>query len=210
MYKVGFIFAILSTLFGNSFFQNEEMVASSNVKYNILFVGNSLTYTNDLPKLVKEEAKQKGIKVSVEMLAYPNYAIEDHWNEGKVQKRIASKNYDFVIIQQGPSSQSEGRNMLLASGKKYRDLCQLHGAQLCYFMVWPSINNYQTFDKVIQNYKDAATMNDAIILPVGEVWKSYIDSTNNLDYFSTDAFHPSLKGSKVAAQVIVKYLFHNK
>ena len=207
MYRLGLIFSILATFFCTSFHIDKEVFSSFNEKYSILFVGNSLTYTNDLPKLVKEEAKKKGIKVSVEMLAYPNYAIEDHWNEGKVQKLIRSKKYDYVIVQQGPSSQSEGRNILFSSGKKYSDLCKLKNIKLCYFMVWPAKSNYHTFDKVIQNYTDAATQNQAMLLPVGNVWKSYIDSTNNWDYYSEDAFHPSLKGSKVAATVIINELF---
>ncbi|MCO6163768.1 SGNH/GDSL hydrolase family protein [Flavobacterium sp. NRK F7] len=208
MNNLGFFFILFCTVFLNHSNQKTDALLNSTPKYSLLFIGNSLTYTNDLPKLVKEEAKEKGIKVAVEMLAYPNYAIEDHWNEGKVQKLIASKKYDYVIIQQGPSSQSEGKNMLLASGKKYSDICKLNNTQLCYFMVWPAKSNYHTFDKVIQNYTEAAIRNEAILLPVGSAWKSYIESTNTWDYYSEDAFHPSLKGSKVAAMVIINTLFH--
>lgn len=207
MYKLNTLFTLLLVLYFNPFNQSRFNTAEIKPEYAILFIGNSLTYTNNLPKLVKNEAKQKGIKVNVEMLAFPNYAIEDHWNEGTVQKRIATKKYDFVIIQQGPSSQNEGRKMLIEYGKKYSALCELNNAKLCYFMVWPSIHNYQTFEKVIQNHKDAATMNNAILLPVGEVWKEYIDKTNSFEYYSADAFHPSLEGSKVASKVIVEHLF---
>lgn len=84
---------------------------------NILFIGNSLTYTNNLPKLVKKHADLNGIKINAKMIAFPNYAIEDHWNEGKVQKLISSKKFNYVIIQQGPSSQNDGRKMLIEYGK---------------------------------------------------------------------------------------------
>ena len=36
-------------------------------------------------------------------------AIMDHWNDGEVQKEIIRNQYDFVIVQQGPSSQQNGR-----------------------------------------------------------------------------------------------------
>src|SRR5687767_1414311 len=75
----------------------------------ILFVGNSLTYTNDLPSMVVELAQKKGLTVKTEMLAFPNYALEDHWNDGRMEDLIDEKKYDFVVIQQGPSSQEEGR-----------------------------------------------------------------------------------------------------
>ncbi len=179
----------------------------SKKQVRILFVGNSLTYTNDLPRLVQKAAKQKDISVKTKMIAFPNYAIEDHWNDGVVQKEISRNKYDFVILQQGPSSQPPGRKMLMEYGEKFSDLCKKHDAQLCYFMVWPSLNYYHSFDGVIKNYRDAATMHDAVLCPVGEVWKAHFDSTEEFDYYSFDGFHPSLKGSQVAAEVIVEYLF---
>ncbi len=178
----------------------------SNSDFSILFIGNSLTYTNNLSELVKSSAKLKGIIIATEMIAFPNYAIIDHWNDGVVQEQIASKKYDFVIIQQGPSSQSWGREILIEYGKKFSELCKENDTKLSYFMVWPSLTNYHTFDGVIKNYRDAASINNAILCPVGEVWKEYFDTTNNFDYYSPDGFHPSLKGSQVAADVIVKRL----
>lgn len=181
--------------------------AHKNEEARILFIGNSLTYTNNLPKLVIAKAKQKGITVKTKLIAFPNYAILDHWNDGNVQKEIATKNYDYVILQQGPSSQAFGKSILLDYGKKYSTLCKENNTKLCYFMVWPSRTYYHTFSAVIKNHRDAAMQNNAILLPVGEVWKSHFDTTENFDYYSEDGFHPSLKGSEISAKVIVQYLF---
>ncbi len=73
-------------------------------------------------------------------------------------------------------------------------------------MVWPSLKNYHTFDGVIKNHEDAASTNNSILLPVGRIWKNYIDSTNNNEYYGPDGFHPSLEGSQVAAEVILDNL----
>ena len=178
-----------------------------NSDFNILFIGNSLTYTNDLPKLVKEKAQLKGITIGTKMIALPNFAIVDHWAVGEVQQYIESKTFDFVIIQQGPSSQQEGRDILIEYGKRYSDLCNSNNAKLCYFMVWPSLTYYHTFAGVIQNHQDAASINEAILCPVGEVWKAHFDTTNTFDYYGPDGFHPSIIGSQVAADVIVDTLF---
>lgn len=176
-------------------------------EYDLLFVGNSLTYSNNLPRLVTQKAKRKGIMITTTMLAKPNYAIVDHWTDKEVQRLIKTKKYDFVIVQQGPSSQTDGREMLLNSGKEYSNLCIANGAKLAYFMVWPSRIYYHTFDGVIKNYTDAAIKNKAILCPVGKVWKQHFDKTNDFSYYSPDQFHPSLSGSKVAAKVIVESLF---
>jgi hypothetical protein len=181
----------------------------SNKKITILFVGNSLTASNNLPQLVENAAKNKGLHIQSKMIAYPNYAIMDHWNDGKVQKEIKRNQYDFVIVQQGPSSQQNGREILIEYGRKYADLCNKNGAKLSYFMVWPSRIYYHTYKGVIKNYTDAARINDAILCPVGEVWKKHFDATQNFDYYSSDGFHPSIKGSQNAADIIVEYLFKN-
>ncbi|MBT8290914.1 MAG: SGNH/GDSL hydrolase family protein [Muriicola sp.] len=199
------VLLLLLLLLLNLTAHSQDTTGAKGVK--ILFVGNSLTYTNDLPDLVKKEAQSKGIEVDYEMIAFPNYAIIDHWRDGKVQKLIAGKSFDFVILQQGPSSQKEGRRMLIEGGKKYSELCDVSNTRLCYFMVWPSLNYYRTFDDVIKNHRDAATINGALLLPVGVVWKEYIERTEKLDYYRQDGFHPSELGSTVAAKVIVDSLF---
>lgn len=195
---------LLSSLVVNS--QEKPAEVASDDQLSILFIGNSLTYANDLPALVRKEAKTRGIKINTEMVAFANYAIEDHWNDGNVQKLITSKKYQYVILQQGPSSQTPGRNMLIESGKEFSALREANETKLCFFMVWPALKYYQTFDGVIQNYSDAASINNALLLPVGLYWKRYFDRTKDFSYYSPDRFHPSVKGSKVAAEIIVDHL----
>ena len=156
--------------------------------------------------MVKKEAKQYELVINTHMLAKPNYAIIDHWVEGELQRLVKTAKFDFVIIQQGPSSQPEGHQMLINDGRKVAELCKLHGSKLAFFMVWPARNYYQTFDGVIANYTEAAMLNNAILCPVGKVWKDHFDATGDFSYYGSDMFHPSIDGSKVAAKVILESL----
>ncbi|HEV7780694.1 MAG TPA: hypothetical protein VGO58_05485 [Chitinophagaceae bacterium] len=174
---------------------------------SILFVGNSLTYTNDLPVIVTTLARSKGIEVTTTTLAKPAYALEDHWNDGQMQQLIKDNKYDFVIVQQGPSSQADGRAMLLDYGQRIKDICNPQGTKLVFFMVWPAQVNLHTFDGVIRNYTDAAVATGSLLCAVGTEWKRYFSETNDYSYYGPDAFHPSLKGSEVAAGIIVSTLF---
>lgn len=169
---------------------------------SILFVGNSLTYENNLPKLVIDLGKKHDVKISTKMLAYPNYALEDHWNDGKLQELIRSRKFDFVVVQQGPSSKALGKRMLLDYGKKIKALCDENEMQLAFYMVWPSMFSYHTYEKVIQHYEEAAKQTRALLCPVGKVWKEHFDQHNDFSYYGQDGFHPSLKGSSIAARVI--------
>ena len=174
---------------------------------SILFIGNSLTYYNDLPSLVARIARDNGIEIKTEMIAYANYALEDHWNDGRIQQLIATKKYDFVIVQQGPSSQPDGRSMLLNDAAKIKALCTKHNTKLAFFMVWPAFANFSNFDGVIKNYTDAAATTHSLLCPVGKVWKEHFLATGDYSYYGTDMFHPSQKGSESAALIIFQTLF---
>jgi hypothetical protein len=192
---------------GNETYGEGNQGYKANSDTAVLFVGNSLTYSNSLPQLFQKFAQQKGKHVAVEILALPNYALVDHLADGNVQKLIASGKYNYVVVQQGPSSQQEGRALLLEAASVFEKLCKDNGARLAFFMVWPAYANYSTFPGVIQNYTDAATLTGAILCPVGTAWKSYIDSSKDLSYYSDDYFHPSVKGSEKAAQVIFESIY---
>ena len=61
----------------------------------ILFVGNSLTYINDIPALVSELGKPDSILVEYKTIAKPDYGLDDHLAEGTVQNEISNGRYDL-------------------------------------------------------------------------------------------------------------------
>jgi hypothetical protein len=171
---------------------------------HVLFIGNSLTYTNDLPKKVQKLAKADKIKLSVNSIAKPDYALIDHWQDGDIQKLISSNKYSIVIVQQGPSSQEEGRKYLLDYGTMINEICAAHNCKLAYYMVWPALPNYNTFDGVIKSYTLAAEATDALLFPVGLLWKAELEKNKNAQLYGSDLFHPSEKGTMLAAEIIWK------
>lgn len=183
-----------------------EIVYSDTAK-KVLFIGNSLTYYYYLPKLVEKVGRDKGVEIKSEMVAKANYGLEDHWNDGDIQELIKTKKYDFVVVQQGPSSQADGRASLLEYGARIKNICTPQNTKLAFFMVWPAYAYYHTFDGVIKNYTDAAIATNSLLCPVGREWNDYFLSTGDYSYYGPDLFHPSLKGSENAALIIFKTLF---
>lgn len=199
-------FSLLATCY--SYCQKETPSSSSEIECKVLFIGNSLTYSNNLPLLVEEFANSKGIQLKTKMVAYPNYSLEDHWSRRTIQNSIINTHYDYIIIQQGPSSQNDGRKMLTEYGKKIQGLYKgKSDTKLCYLMVWPPLSRNNSFDGVIDNYTRAAKVNQAVLIPVGKNWRSYTAKTNDYKYYSSDGFHPSIEGSRYMAEMIVEVLF---
>jgi len=72
--------------------------------HSILFVGNSLTYTNDLPSMVEQIARAAGDSVRVGMVAGANLAVIDHTGgDTDALAKIHEGHWAFVVLQQGPT-----------------------------------------------------------------------------------------------------------
>ncbi|OEK00874.1 hypothetical protein BFP97_04830 [Roseivirga sp. 4D4] len=173
----------------------------------ILYVGNSLTYSNDLPEIVERLGKSLNKKIETQCICFPNYGLEDHWNDGLIQASVSKGEFDYVIFQQGPSSQAYGRTSLIDFGGRISKLSIKHEAKPAYFMVWPSVQYYQTFDGVIKNHTDAAQLNKALLIKGGEIWRSFRESYDTIELYQRDQFHPSMTGSFLMALTHIKYLF---
>jgi len=173
----------------------------------ILYVGNSLTYSNNLPEIVERLGKSFNKNIDTQCICFPNYGLEDHWNDGLIQASISKGEFDFVVFQQGPSSQAYGRTSLLDFGGRISKLAIEKGATPVYFMVWPSLQYYQTFNGVIKNHTDAAEFNKAHLIKGGEIWRFFRESYDTVELYQRDQFHPSITGSFLMALTHIKYLF---
>lgn len=171
-------------------------------KISVLFIGNSLTYANNLPELLEKIGDCEGVKVQHHTIALPNYALVDHWNDGLAQKEIKTGRYDFVVVQQGPSSQAEGRMLLLDYGLKFSSLCDQHHAKLVSYMVWPAKPRSFDFQGVHESYKLMADSAKAIFCPAGKAWLTVWKDNPDFTLYSGDNFHPHYNGSLLAALVM--------
>jgi hypothetical protein len=181
---------------------NDDPAAGGEKSFKILYVGNSLTYTNDLPALVAEIAAQDGQKIAHKSMALPDYAFEDHLNDGKVQPEIKKGGYDFVIGQQGPSALPSSQAILLRDAALLSDLCKQAKSRFGLYTVWPSSARAFDLDNVIASYANAAAQTNALLCPAGLAWKKAWEVDAALPLYSADGFHPSLTGSVLAALTI--------
>jgi hypothetical protein len=69
--------------------------------YRVLFIGNSLTATNDLPGTVAELAASVNDTILTEAVSRPNFAVIDHVNGGSDAVDVVRQGaWDFVVLQQ--------------------------------------------------------------------------------------------------------------
>ncbi len=165
----------------------------------ILYIGNSLTYVNDLPALVRELGALDGNNIISNSFLFPDYSLEDHWKEGKAEDEIDKGIYDFVILQQGPSALPASQGLLLDYAGRFADACKKNNAKPALYMVWPSKTRSFDLDNVITSYTTAAQKTSSVLCPAGLAWKYAWQNNAELALYSADEFHPSLTGSLLAA-----------
>jgi hypothetical protein len=173
---------------------------------NILFIGNSLTFTNDLPNMLGAliDSADQG-PVDVRWKTEPNLGLQDHWVRGEVLPMIEGGGWDFVIMQQGPSA-TEGRPSLLEYSKRFGDAIRASGAEPALYMVWPADDRAFDWDGVRESYAMAADSAMGLFLPAGEGWRVAWEADSTLPFYSTDGFHPTVLGTYMAALVIFERL----
>lgn len=172
----------------------------------ILFVGNSLTYTNDLPGMLAAllaEGSDEAFVVDSE--ASPNFGLIDHWSLGDARERIRTGGWAVVVLQQGPSA-TEGRPYLLDYAALFADEIRAAGAEPALYMVWPSRSRFQDFDGVFDSYRTAAENVDGLFFPAGEAWRVAWEADPELALYGPDGFHPSVYGTFLAALVMYEQL----
>ncbi|MGE0442014.1 MAG: SGNH/GDSL hydrolase family protein [Gemmatimonadales bacterium] len=176
--------------------------------FRILFIGNSLTYVNDVPGLVKALADSAGVeRTFVASVAYPDYGLIDHWNLGPARSGIAHGNWRFVVMQQGPSALDESRVQLLDYAGRFAGDIAAVGATPAMYGVWPSQARSFDFARSIESYRLAAEAIDGRSLPAGAAWLEAWNLAPSLSLYGGDGFHPSAAGSYLAALTIFGGLY---
>ena len=121
----------------------------ANEPLRVLFVGNSLTHTNDLPAVVAMLARKGGTAIEYETIAPGGFSLEDHWNAGDVPAAIATDKWDAVVMQQGPSALPESQVNLREWAARLADLAREHGTRPALFTVWPERYRVNALSDVI-------------------------------------------------------------
>ncbi len=169
----------------------------------VLFVGNSLTYVNDLPLIVQALADSAGTPaLAVASVAFPDFSLQDHWLEGSARKRIRERSWDVVVLQQGPSALPESRELLLESVRLFAPEIRSSGATPALYSVWPQRDRAFDFQRSIESYTIAADDVNGMLLPVGSAWLAAWRRDPNLALYSSDGLHPTPAGSYLAGLVM--------
>lgn len=175
--------------------------------HRVLFIGNSLTYTNDLPGTVAGIALAAGDTFQVQTVAAPNMALIDHVSrQTDAVDAIKSWKWDYVVLQQGPTPLPLYRDTLILATKWLQPYIHDAGARSAQLMVWPSATKRASFDEVRRSNQLAAKAVGGVFLPAGEAWRAAWSAGPGIALYGRDGFHPSELGTYLTALVVYEGL----
>jgi hypothetical protein len=177
--------------------------ATSTPRLRVLFVGNSLTAANDLPRRVQAIARSVG-EIDVEVGSYTpgGYALEDHWADGSARAMVETGTWDVVVFQQGPSSLASSGANLREWAATWARFVRVHGGRPALLTVWPERERSYALGNVIDNYRAAAVAAKAGLFPAGLAWSRCLARAPRIRLYGPDGFHPAPMGTYLAALVV--------
>ncbi len=217
---------ILCTLFVVFLFSCASF--AQNKKLKVLFLGNSYTYVNNLPQLIKDIALANGDTLVFDSNSPGGHTFNNHFNNATSLSKINAQVWDCVILQaqsQEPSfspgqvaAQTLPYAIKLDSVIKHNNAC----TETVFYETWgrkngdasncgayPPICTYIGMQNRLRaSYKLFADTTHAVMAPAGEAWRKSIAQNPTLELYSSDQSHPSLEGSYLTACVLYETLFH--
>ena len=186
---------------------------------NVLWVGNSLTYFNNLPGLVTETVNQSPDTVRLRSVQSTPGGADwsfhlgnpvDENKKGTPNPTLPYLNekgrFDWIVIQNQSMAALDDKYRFQEFGDELIAKIRSVGAEplvYCTMSRRAGEKLYQSGDreKIITAYEKLARRHNAVIAPVGEAWKIAQEKRPELDLFVKDGLHPNPVGNYLTACV---------
>jgi hypothetical protein len=196
-------------------------------KKEVLFIGNSYTYVNDLPNLVKEIALSFGDTLIHDSSTPGGANFNGHSSSAQTLAKINQQQWDYVVLQAQSQELSFSPFQVASDSYPYAEILvdSIFANSSCteplFFMTWgrkygdqsncqfyPPVCTYLGMQQRLrESYLDMTFTHNTSCSPVGMAWKKSIEIDSTLNLYSSDNSHPSIYGSYLAACTFYASIF---
>ena len=184
---------------------------------NALFVGNSFTYYNDMPKIAESIAKDLGYDLTCDSVTVGSHTLEQYADVtdeyGKIldDKLNSSTVYNFVILQE-QSTRSYTRFDSFEKGVSTL-VNKIHStqenAEISLYETWGFEEEAnQMEDEICAKYEEVGKKYNLPIHYVGEAFSQVYENHKEINLYADDNKHPSYEGSYLSALVHIGTMFN--
>ena len=203
------------------------LLSFGQLKKEVLFIGNSYTYYNNLPDLVNEIALSFGDTLMHESSTPGGSNFNAHSTNAQTLNKINQQQWDYVVLQAQSQELSFSPFQVASDSYPYAEILvdSIFANSSCteplFFMTWgrkygdqsncqfyPPICTYLGMqERLRESYLDMTFTHNTSCSPVGMAWKKSIEIDSTLNLYSSDNSHPSIYGSYLAACTFYSSIF---
>lgn len=179
----------------------EKAPATGTKPLRVLFIGNSLTATGNIPAAIQHlaAAAKESRPLEFERVILGGATFEKHLENGKALKYIQKGNWDFVVLNEMSTRALREREPMFKAGRKLIEEIKKVNAKPVIYMTWALKEKPAEFAAVIANCRDLGKETGAAVVPVGVAWQTIVKNNPEIDLYTSDGKHPRLEGSYLAA-----------
>ena len=179
----------------------------------ILMLGNSFTYYNDMPAMLAELTDAEVVTHARGGAILAEQLSEDDQMGALTLAALEEGGWDYVVLQEKSSRPIRANSEdYLESVTKLAKLARDSGATPIIFATWPynedaarlakmGISREEMDDQLRAAFDTAATSTGAL---VADVEDAFAEASSHELLYAKDGVHPSVIGSKLAAEVIAQ------
>jgi hypothetical protein len=186
----------------------------------VLFIGNSYTYQNSLPEMLKAftHALAPQTRLETESVLTGGATLRWHLTQGTASRRIAEGGWSYVVLQEqsllggmridGVAYLGEPEDLFIPAARQLAAQASAVGARPLFYMTWSRKANLAAQGHLTQAYARIATELGAALSPVGVAWERVRRERPELELYAEDGHHPGPAGSYLSACVFFASIFH--
>lgn len=169
---------------------------------NILIVGNSLSYFNEMPWLLRQiaESKKAVPALYAEFSGGSGMSLEQHWKRGRARRRIEEQRWDYVVLQAQSTEAVRAPEVFEEYARKFDALIRANGAKTIIVETWAPLRYEFTQAQFRARYESVARKLNARLAPVGTAWQRL--QSRGITLFDQSGVHPNVAGSYLYASVL--------
>jgi len=165
----------------------------------ILFIGNSYTAANDLPRMLTGLMAVKRIRLETRRVTPGGCTLEMHWKGDDARNAIAEGPWDYVVIQEQSQMPAMRPAVTLKYAALLADMVRKVGAQPVFYLTWARKKKPRMQKLLTATYMKAGIASKALVAPVGIAWENALKENPNLPLHAADGSHPTTQGTYLAA-----------
>lgn len=175
----------------------------------VLFVGNSYTYTKNLPQIVSILSTTTDIYLKTQQSTIAGGKLWQHWHGKRglnTREIIDMGNFDRIIFQDHSMAAIAEPDSLYLYGTLFAQLASRMGAKPIFYQTWAKDSVPESISVIRDQYALLTNSTDAKVARVGEAWQLAKQLNPNIQLYTEDGSHPDKLGVFLTALVMTQLL----